>query len=159
MLRSLSATQLAASHHTACDLQLWKQYHADSSPINRPEPTSIAQAHFARGRSWEEHLLRSLEARGVLVRLDERQVLDGAQLASIMRTEGMKRPRVYLSGVAFRPALEERYRSAGREPVRLGVAKPDLIEITRDGSSLVWHVIDAKSSANVKARMLDASLC
>ena len=142
MPSSLSATQLAGYHHTACDLQLWKQYHADSSPSSGPEPTSIAKSLFERGRSWEERLLLSLEERGLLVRLDERQVIDGA---TAMRTEGASRPRVYLSVVAFRPpAFAERYRAAGREPIRFGVAKPDLIEVTRDGASLIWHVTDAK---------------
>lgn len=152
MTATLSATQLAGYFHTACDLQLHRSYHEPRvGSSTRPQPTSIAQSHFERGRSWEERLLASLEERGLLVRLDARAVIDGAQLATIMRAEGASRPRVYLSGVAFKPpTFEERYRAVEREPVRLGVAKPDLIELTRDGDRLVWHIIDAKSSARVK---------
>lgn len=64
------------------------------------------------------------------------------------------REHFFVAGISFMPPqeqLDEMYREAGLESVKFGLAKPDLVEITRlSDDRVMWKVIDAKASRLVK---------
>ncbi|KAF7288721.1 AAA-12 domain-containing protein [Mycena chlorophos] len=145
---SLSATKLAAFHHYSCDLYLHNSYHLDRHKSSSA-PSETAQANFQRGVSWERLLFAYLEKTELLLTVPPRPI-DGATLS--VNIELDDREHFFISGVEFWPPAElfERFARAGSMPVNFGLAKPDLLEITRTPSTILWRVIDAKASQAVK---------
>ncbi|KAF9012543.1 hypothetical protein BDQ17DRAFT_1344125 [Cyathus striatus] len=59
----------------------------------------------------------------------------------------------FIAGLNLWPPMDElhtMFLDAGSEPVKFGLAKPDLVEITRTEDCITWKVIDAKASKRVK---------
>jgi hypothetical protein len=65
-----------------------------------------------------------------------------------------ERDHFFVAGLSFWPpksALAAEFLKAGTQSVAFGVAKPDLVEITRgQDDTITWKVIDAKASQAMK---------
>ena len=64
-----------------------------------------------------------------------------------------ERDHFFIANLTFyapQDQLNIRYHDEGFEPVLFGLAKPDLLEITRVGGTIEWRVIDAKASKMMK---------
>ncbi|KDQ50871.1 hypothetical protein JAAARDRAFT_211450 [Jaapia argillacea MUCL 33604] len=154
---SLSATNLATYHHLSCDLYLHSIYHAsDPDPSSIPilpksAPTSLALAQFTRGLTWESHLFSTLDSSNLLLTVHSHP-LTGLEIADIISFDD--RDHFFVAGLTFWPPqdkLEAEFRNKGSTPVRFGLAKPDLVEIRREGDGrVVWEAVDAKASSAVK---------
>ncbi|EIN06560.1 hypothetical protein PUNSTDRAFT_24760, partial [Punctularia strigosozonata HHB-11173 SS5] len=158
----LSATNLATYHHLQCDLYLHSVYHR--APVSAltankdgkghtpaPRPGATSRAHFSRGLKWEHDLLHALDRANQLLTILSVPVPHDGLIATIDCDE---RDHFYIANASFWPpqrALDALYAQAGiSNPVRFGLAKPDLIEVKRAEGVTTWRVIDAKSSASVK---------
>ncbi|KAF8146877.1 hypothetical protein K438DRAFT_1910626 [Mycena galopus ATCC 62051] len=125
---SLSATNLAAYHHLCCDLYLRNVYYRDKT-----------QTTFS-----------FLDEQDLLCTIPPAPVDGNVLTANI---EADERDHFFVAGVAFwpPPELTQRFLDAGTAPVKFGLAKPDLLEITRTPSGVTtWKVVDAKASKAVK---------
>ena len=63
------------------------------------------------------------------------------------------RSHFFIAGLTFWPPqneLNERFIKMKTEPLVFGLAKPDLLEITKVGQRIQWRVIDAKASKYIK---------
>ena len=149
---TLSATNLASAHHLGCDLYLHNAYHASEIPRNRLTlPSELSKAQFARGNDWESTLFRWLDEEDLLLTVHS-SALDAGELFEILQFD--ERDHFFVAGLSFWPpkdALAAEYSKAGTQAVTFGLAKPDLVEITRKDGTITWQVIDAKASQAMKA--------
>ncbi|KAJ7209787.1 hypothetical protein GGX14DRAFT_364698 [Mycena pura] len=145
----LSATNLAAYHHFTCDLYLYNVYHYRGVARNADLP-ELSKANLERGLDWEQSCLFPFLDRGDLLLTVPSTPIDGNALSA--NIEADDRDHFFVAGITFwpPPELKQRFLSAGSDPVDFGLAKPDLLEITRTATGIVWKVIDAKSSKAVK---------
>lgn len=152
--RRITATNLAIYHHLHCDLYLHLSYRSrqpSQKAQNVVSETALAQ--FQKGDLWEKMLFESLDARGMLIRVDDETPLSGIRIAQLLVE--VPQTETYISGLTFLPpTFESEFTSRGALPVVFSVAKPDLVKVTRtsvEGAEIVvWEVIDAKSSKHVK---------
>ncbi|KAF7428775.1 hypothetical protein PC9H_008007 [Pleurotus ostreatus] len=147
----LSATNLATYYHLNCDLYLHNVYHQSSGPES-VLASQVVQAHFNRGMDWEKLLFRWLDNHCLLLPIPSAPI-QAEDLAERILADS--RDHFFVSGLTLRPpqqAFHELFREKGNEDVTFSVAKPDLLEIFRTADGMVvWRVVDAKSSENVKA--------
>ena len=64
-----------------------------------------------------------------------------------------ERNHFFIAGLAFLPPrqeLEKRFADAHVTPVNFGLAKPDLLEVTKEADRIQWRVVDIKASQHVK---------
>jgi hypothetical protein len=144
----LSATNLAAHHHLSCDLYLHNIYHRRGK--NAQDPSELAKANFERGLDWEQAcLFPFLDRENLLLTVPPTPVDAGILSANI---EADDRDHFFVAGVTFwpPPEMRQRFFDAGTVPVNFGLAKPDLLEITRTPHGITWKVVDAKASKAVK---------
>ncbi|KAH7104745.1 P-loop containing nucleoside triphosphate hydrolase protein [Auriculariales sp. MPI-PUGE-AT-0066] len=170
----LSATNLAVYHHLRCDLYLHLSYNARLATTTQIAPRivpDIAVAQFAKGDTWERHLLESLENQNVLTRVDDRDLMSAEDIAKLFTEVARTTEDTFISGLSFTPPdFHEEFTTHNARAVRFSTAKPDLIKLrrgqpttqhrreSRSRPSLVgdvtdvvfWEVIDAKSSSHVK---------
>ncbi|KAJ4483538.1 hypothetical protein J3R30DRAFT_3731697 [Lentinula aciculospora] len=152
---SLSATNLAAYHHFNCDLFIYNTYNGVegltiSSDHVHESPTKLDAAQFKRGLDWEKHLFSWLDRENLLLTVPSYPMNVEDLVENILADE---RNHFFVAGISFMPPQEhfdEMYRKAGLEPVKFGLAKPDLVEITHLEDGVMWKVIDAKASRAVK---------
>ncbi|KAF7362302.1 AAA-12 domain-containing protein [Mycena venus] len=147
---SLSATNLAAYHHLSCDLYLRNVYRRDKDSRNKQDPSELAKASFERGLEWERLLFDFLDKENLLLTIPPVPI-DGNVLSCNLEVD--ERDHFFVAGVTFwpPPELTQRFLDAGTDPVKFGLAKPDLLEITRAPSGVItWKVVDAKASKAVK---------
>ncbi|KAJ7503041.1 hypothetical protein B0H11DRAFT_1906826 [Mycena galericulata] len=147
----LSATNLANHHHLNCDLYLHNIYHRlDGKPSGVQDPSELAKANFVRGLDWEQScLLPFLDRENLLLTIPPSPV-DGTVLSANLEAD--ERDHFFVAGLAFWPPteLKQRFLDAGTVPVNFGLAKPDLLEITRTPQGITWKIVDAKASKAVK---------
>lgn len=145
----LSATNLATHHHLGgCDLYLHNVYYRRSSQAH--DPSELAKANFERGLDWEQScLLPFLDRENLLLTIPPVPVDSDVLLANL---EADDRDHFFVAGLVFWPPqeLKQRFLDAGTDPVNFGLAKPDLLEVTRTPHGMTWKVIDAKASKAVK---------
>ncbi|KAJ7496852.1 hypothetical protein FB451DRAFT_1209000 [Mycena latifolia] len=150
-MHRLSATNLAVHHHLSCDLYLHNIYHRRGKPNNDAQDASeLAKANYERGLDWEQScLLPFLDTNNLLLTVPPAPVDADILSANI---EADDRDHFFIAGVAFwpPPELKQRFLDAGADPVNFGLAKPDLLEITRTTQGITWKVVDAKASKAVK---------
>lgn len=149
---TLSATNLASAHHLGCDLYLHNAYHGSDLVKNRLNaPSQLSKAQFERGNDWEATLLHWLDDEGLLLTVLSTS-LEASEIEEIIQFD--EREHFFVAGLSFWPpkeALAAEYSKAGTIPVEFGLAKPDLVEITRQqNGSIIWKVIDAKASQEIK---------
>ncbi|KAJ7099528.1 hypothetical protein B0H15DRAFT_878098 [Mycena belliarum] len=146
----LSATNLAVHHHLSCDLYLHNIYYRRAK-ADAQDPSELAKANFERGLDWESCLFSFLDGPGIdlLLTVPPTPVDADTLRANI---EADDRDHFFVAGVAFwpPPELNKRFLDAGSDPVNFGLAKPDLLEITRTPHGITWKVVDAKGSKAVK---------
>jgi hypothetical protein len=155
----LSATNLASHQHLGCDLFLYNVYHglenhnAYNSKDN-PKISELSKAQFERGNDWEAMLFHWLDMEGLLLTVASGP-LDGWDIREIIELD--ERSHFFIAGLRFWPpnvALKAAFKEAGSNPVEFGLAKPDLLEVSREeDGSWAWRVIDAKSSKAVHVRI------
>ncbi|KAJ7169129.1 hypothetical protein C8R43DRAFT_876262 [Mycena crocata] len=143
----LSATNLAVHHHLSCDLYLHNTYHRRDKAYQ--DHSELVTAQFKRGLDWEACLLPFLDRENILLTIPP-SAIDGATLSA--NIEADDRIHFFVAGVAFwpPPELKQRFLDAGADFVNFGLAKPDLLEITRAQNGIIWKVVDAKASKAVK---------
>lgn len=152
---SLSATNLANHHHFHCDLYLHYIYHGTDAniPGASNKPSELAKAQFERGLDWEASLYGWLDAQDMLMTV-ESGLLDASALQELIEID--ERSHFFITGLQFWPpneAFAKRYAEHEQEPVKFGMAKPDLLEVRKQNDrSTTWRVVDAKSSKEVKVR-------
>lgn len=149
---TLSATNLAAGHHLGCDLYLHHTYHGSETKGEEQHlPSELSKAQFARGNIWELALFKWLDDESLLLTVLSRP-LEADEIREIIQFD--ERDHFFIAGLSFWPpkeALAAEFVKAGTQPVHFGLAKPDLIEITRDQDGFItWKVVDAKASQMVK---------
>ncbi|TDL18051.1 P-loop containing nucleoside triphosphate hydrolase protein [Rickenella mellea] len=149
--RNITATTLAAYYHFQCDLFLHRSYHSFDGGKPRAQPSELSKAQFERGGGWESSLLKWLDDEGLLLNVLS-GLLEGSDIQEMIELDD--RHHFFITGLSFwapQAALAKEFKGRGQQPVRFGIAKPDLIEIkkTHDGN-IWWQVIDAKSSKAVK---------
>lgn len=156
--KSLSATNLAIHHHLNCDLYIHYIYHGckpDEVQDGTPGPYSgfseLVKAQFERGLDWERKLFKWLDDQDMLLTILP-ALTDANTLLTIIDFD--VRDHFYIAGLAFKPpneTFEMTYARNDKTPVQFGVAKPDLLEIKRqEDGTILWRVIDAKSSKSMK---------
>ncbi|KAK1230547.1 hypothetical protein PQX77_006347 [Marasmius sp. AFHP31] len=153
--QSLSATNLATYHHFNCDLYLHNIYHkpneAGVTGKGQARTDELSKARFRRGISWEQHLIDWLDEENLLLKVDT-VPKTAEDLKNHMDWDD--RERFFIAGFTFWPPqqqLDSLYEKSRQSPVRFGLAKPDLLEITRvENGVKVWRVVDAKASSSVK---------
>lgn len=155
---TLSATNLAAGHHLGCNLYLHKSYHGSETQGGRRSlPSELSKAQFARGNDWESALFKWLDDENLLLTVLSSS-LEPDEIHEIIQFD--ERDHFFVAGLSFWPpkeALAAEFAKAGTQPVHFGLAKPDLVEITRDQDGFItWKVIDAKASQAVKVGALVA---
>jgi hypothetical protein len=160
--KSLSATNIATHHHLSCDLYLHYVYHGCGVPEAKgvaDGPSEFAKAHFERGLGWEGRLYAWLDEQGLLSTIMSGP-MDGKELRALLELED--RDYFFLTGVSFWPpnaAFALTYEHNGLDPVRFGLAKPDLVEFKRQEDGIfVWRVLDAKASKEMKVRTVSSPL-
>ncbi|KAJ3748603.1 hypothetical protein DFH05DRAFT_580966 [Lentinula detonsa] len=152
---SFSATDLARYHHYNCELFIYNTYNGVENPrahIDQAHdsPTMLDAAQFKRGNDWEAHLLTWLDEENLLLTVPSHPLKGEDFVENVLADE---RDHFFVSGISIMPPQEhfdEMYRKAGLEPVKFGLAKPDLIEVVRSQDGVMWKVIDAKASRAVK---------
>ncbi|KIK67555.1 hypothetical protein GYMLUDRAFT_37712 [Collybiopsis luxurians FD-317 M1] len=153
--RSLSATNLAGYHHYNCDLFIYNTYHGLEGPkvpfrrVQEPV-TKLEAAQFQRGQDWEACLMSWLDKENLLLTVPSVPLRGRDLVENILADD---REHFFIAGISFFPPQEhfdELYRQAGLQSVKFGLAKPDLVEITRLPEGIMWKVIDAKASRAVK---------
>lgn len=158
---SLTATNLAAYHHLNCDLYLHNVYNRSAqstrtdTSILQKSASELAKAHFDRGLEWEARLLSWLDHQGLLLRVPSMPVEACHLVENIEYRFSEGQDHFFIAGLSLKPPAEElakRFKEVGAEPVNFGLAKPDLLEITRTETGVAWKVIDAKASKAIKVR-------
>ncbi len=150
---TLSATNVSLYHHYNCDLFLYNTYNGVEVPStvpHVPRPTKLTEARYKRGLEWEARLFSWLDEHNLLLTVPSHPIRGDDLVENILADE---RDHFFIAGIAFMPPqgqFDEMYRKAGLEPVKFGLAKPDLLEITRVEDRVSWKVIDAKASRMVK---------
>lgn len=157
--KPLTATNLAEHQHRQCDLFIHKTYHNQPSTppsSNKPRhgPPELVKAQYQRGMDWEGILFSWLRESDLLLRvpsipLESEHLLENIQLD--------ERRHFFISGLNFIPPQDELnniYEELGETHVAFGLAKPDLLEITKTTGGIQWRVIDAKASKFVKVRSI-----
>ncbi|KAG6902770.1 hypothetical protein C0995_011918 [Termitomyces sp. Mi166 len=149
---SLSATNLAVHHHYNCDLYLHNVYHRPEikNSSTSQELSELTGARFKRGIDWESYLFTWLDRQHLLLTVPS-SPLDAAVLYENIQAD--TRDHFFIAGLSFLPPqemLDERFHGAGKNSVKFGLAKPDLLEIFRTQDGIKWKVIDAKVSSRVK---------
>ncbi|KAJ8463776.1 hypothetical protein ONZ45_g17464 [Pleurotus djamor] len=151
----LSATNLALYHHLNCDLYLHNVYHRPADETDAQDgvpPSSRTQAHIERGLRWEQTLFTWLADQLLLLELPE-DALPPEQIVDMIRNDA--RDHFFVVGLTLHPPQDffnRLYDQGGLDRVMFSVAKPDLLEIFRPSrDTIIWRIIDAKSSDNVKA--------
>lgn len=149
---TLSATNLASAYHLGCDLYLHHVYHrSDIQNSQLNSPSELSKAQFERGNEWEAALFRWLDDENLLLRVGSGP-LDGGEILEVIQFD--ERDHFFVTGLSFWPpkkALATKFSAAGTQPIYFGLAKPDLIEVTRNNDgSITWKVIDAKASTHMK---------
>ena len=155
--KSLTATNLAVHQHLKCDLYIHNVYNraapvSGQGPVAENTPDELAKAHFKRGLDWEASLYAWLDESGLLLQVPAMPLAAGILLENILADD---RTHFFITGLSFWPPqskLNERFVQAGTEPLKFGLAKPDLVEIRRMNNIIQWRVIDAKASKNVTVR-------
>ncbi|KIM22774.1 hypothetical protein M408DRAFT_279472 [Serendipita vermifera MAFF 305830] len=161
MAKHLSPTNVATYYHNQCHLYLHNAYHRPHDIIKAtPKDVSpLSAAQFQRGLEWESRLFRWLEVQNKLVRLDATSPpKTAAQIRDLFVETGnaldVESSR-YIVNLTFKsPAFEHELGlvKGSRLPVAFGVAKPDLVKITRVSKDVIeWEVIDAKASSILKS--------
>ncbi|KDR81268.1 hypothetical protein GALMADRAFT_60708 [Galerina marginata CBS 339.88] len=148
----LTATGLALYQHFGCDLYIHNIYHNPSSPSTNstqklPEST---KALLNRGLQWESTLFSWLDRSGLLLTIPAVPIDAEILMENILADP---RNHFFVSGVNFWPPetkLKENFVAYGSEPLKFGLAKPDLLEIKRNGMDIQWRVLDAKLLPFVK---------
>jgi len=159
--KSLSATNLAAYHHFSCDLYLYNTYHGTarkSLSVPQNQSSELSKAQFQRGLDWEQCLLAWLDKQQLLLTVPS-LTLQGEDLVENILADD--RDHFFISGLSLFPPqrdLDRLYTDAGKDPVKFGVAKPDLLEIKRSEDRFAWKVIDAKASKSAKVCSYSKSL-
>jgi len=156
---SLSATNLATYHHFSCDLYIHNVYHdgkAVGSGVraSSEEPSELSKAQFQRGVDWEQTLLSWLDESGLLLTVPSTPMDPSYFIENLIMDD---RPYFFVAGLVFWPPSQElnaRYRSNGKTPVNFGLAKPDLLEVTKTPTGFIWRVVDAKASSHVKVCLI-----
>ena len=146
----LTATDLSAHQHLSCDLYLHNIYHRKSAPANRAGPSEITKAHFQRGFDWEVFLLSWLDESGLLLKVPSSPSKPDRLLENILADE---RTHFFIAGLSFwqpQRDIDKRFSNERKEPIVFGLAKPDLLEITKTEQHILWRVIDAKASKHLK---------
>lgn len=159
--KSLTATNLAEHQHRNCDLYIHNIYNRAShghytSPAS---PSELAKALFKRGNDWEAVLYSWLDDSRLLLKVPAVPLQADSLLENILADE---RTHFFITGLCFWPPqvqLTDRFVQAGSEPLKFGLAKPDLVEIKRTNDGIQWRVIDAKASKGVKVRARLWSQC
>ncbi|KAF8911535.1 hypothetical protein CPB84DRAFT_1722843 [Gymnopilus junonius] len=152
--KSLTATNLAVYQHLSCDLYIHNIYNRRTGPgqdSNYSSPTELSKAQFKRGLDWETSLFSWLDQSNLLLQVPSIPLEADSLLENILADE---RSHFFIAGLTFWPPrqdLNKRFSDAMTDPLTFGLAKPDLLEITRVGSQIQWRVIDAKASKQVKA--------
>ncbi|TFK44927.1 hypothetical protein BDQ12DRAFT_695260 [Crucibulum laeve] len=150
---SLSATNLAVHHHLNCDLYLHNAYHEErtAGTKGQDKPLSeLSKAQFKRGLDWESTLYSWLDRSELLLKvpcipLEAKTLIENIQADD--------RDHFFITGLTFWPPeaqLNKRFLKTNSVPVIFGLAKPDLLEITRTSDGVTWKVVDAKASKSVK---------
>ena len=149
---SLSATNLATHHHLGCDLYLHQTYWGtDPSKRSLSTPSELSKAQFERGNEWESALFTWLDEEGLLLRVFS-SALEASEIEDIIQFD--ERDHFFVAGLSFWPpneVLAAEFARTSASPFKFGLAKPDLLEITRDDSgNVTWKVVDAKASQEMK---------
>ncbi|KAF5393462.1 hypothetical protein D9757_000477 [Collybiopsis confluens] len=153
--KSLSATNIAGYHHFNCDLFIYNTYHGIQDPkvrAHRPKGAMslLEAAQLQRGQDWEACLFSWLDEKNLLLTVPAIPLRGRDLVENILADD---RDRFFIAGISFFPPQErfdELYAKAGLDPVKFGLAKPDLVEITRLPEGIMWKVVDAKASRAVK---------
>jgi hypothetical protein len=148
---TLSATNLAVHHHLSCDLYLHNVYHGPSTPGQTSTCSEISKAQFERGTEWETLLFSWLDKSNLLLTVPSAPFQANELRENIQADD---RDHFFIAGLTFWPpkdALNAHFLENGTEGLNFGLAKLDLLEISRaqDGR-ITWKVIDAKASNAVK---------
>jgi hypothetical protein len=150
--KALSATNCSVHHHLKCDLYLHNVYHGTPTvSVAQSHPSELSKAQFERGNDWESTLLSWLDDQGLLLTVLS-SPLDADDLLGMIEMDD--RDHFYIAGLSFwapKDKLDAEYFRAGTKPVKFGLFKPDLLEITRSTDGYItWKVVDAKASKFVK---------
>ncbi|KIM40310.1 hypothetical protein M413DRAFT_73796 [Hebeloma cylindrosporum] len=148
--KSLSATNLAVHQHLECDLYIHNVYNRSTTTMGSDSPSELAKAQFKRGIDWETSLYSWLDQSNLLLKVPSIPLEPQALLENILADD---RRHFFITGLIFwspNSDLKPLFDKAGTQPVILGKAKPDLLEIKRSGDGIYWRVIDAKASKHVK---------
>jgi hypothetical protein len=169
--RRITASGLANHAHLQCDLYLHQSYHGTSSAdetdqsldhgrkqTKRPGATILAAV--TSGDAWESALFSHLDQHGLLL-TNKGPPLSGGDIASVIQLD--ERPHFFVAGLTFwapQHELTREYLKRGvavQDVPRFGLTKPDLVEIWREtNGNLVWRIIDAKASKEVKVCTLSS---
>lgn len=154
----LSPTNIATYHHNNCQLYLHNTYHRtlDGGEKKQIEPSSMTAAQFQRGLDWEDSLFRTLSSLDKLVRVDPSVPKTAIEIRDIILEAGASANSTkYIINLTFQsPSFTQELLQYGSSPsgVAFGVAKPDILKITRhDDHEIIWEIIDAKSSSALKS--------
>jgi hypothetical protein len=148
-MQYLTATDLGGYFHLSCQLSLWKTYHeGHQKGAGMTKIAPRTKATFFRGNEWENLLVKRLEANDLILRLRSNDSLVDSVLSEA-------REHFYVVGAAFKkPDLfAKEFAARGTRSVSFGLFKPDFIEVRKrvgEKTTVEWHVIDAKSSKQVK---------
>lgn len=151
--RNLNATNVANYHHFHCNLYLHYLHHGvQTDPsLTTKKPSELSKAQFERGLDWEAALYKWLDDQELLLTI-ESGVLDAPALQEMISCD--ERDHFFITGLQVWPpneAFAERFVNEGHEPVKFGLAKPDLLEIWKtDNGTVGWRILDAKSSKEMK---------
>ncbi len=100
-------------------------------PFLKTPPDELAKAHFKRGLDWEASLYAWLDESGLLLQVPAMPLAASILLENILADD---RTHFFITGLSFWPPqskLNDRFVQAGTEPLKFGLAKPDLVEIRR----------------------------
>jgi hypothetical protein len=154
----LSPTNIATYYHNKCQLYLHNSYHRtlDGGAKKQREPSPLVAAQFQRGFDWEDSLFHRLSSLDQLVRVDSSVPKTAIEIRDIiLEAAASANSPKYIVNLAFQsPSFTQELLQYGSSPsgVTFGVAKPDILKITRrDDHEVIWEVIDAKSSSALKS--------
>jgi hypothetical protein len=158
---SLTATNLAVHQHLNCDLYLYNTYHgtasAKTTSTGTASPSELTKAQYKRGLDWETRLYSWLSSTGLLLQVPSLHLDPDTLLENIFADD---RSHFFITGLTFCPPqaqLNERFRQEGTTPLNFGLAKPDLLEIMRTDTGIMWRVLDVKASKHVKVSVVISS--